>query len=140
MQKLGILAAAALAPLALVAAVLTAGPAVAQVDSPAANCATGHADCMGKAAGDDCTQKAGDPPNNGYCSMRSDLLYCYCLLKPKTVGGIAELPDMAGGVGGQSAWAGGSSSPPYAAIAGAAAVGALAFTAGARYARRRWLG
>jgi len=47
------------------------------------------------------------------------------------VGGIAELPDVAGS-------ASGSSSPPYAALAGAAA-GVVALAAGAWYARRRWL-
>jgi len=52
-----------------------------------------------------------------------------------TVGGIAELPDMAQTPAGQS----GSSEPPYAVLAGAiAAAAALAIGAGAWYARRRW--
>jgi len=53
-----------------------------------------------------------------------------------TVGGVAELPDVAQTPAGQS----GSSGPPYAVLAGAiaAAAGALAIGAGAWYARRRW--
>jgi hypothetical protein len=47
---------------------------------------------------------------------------------PDPVGGIAELPDVAG-----------SSGPPYAALAGLAAAALAAFAAGAWYARRRWV-
>jgi protein-disulfide isomerase len=52
------------------------------------------------------------------------------LLAPP-VGGIAELPDVAGDSG--------SSGPSYFALAGLAAAALLALTAGAWYARRRWL-
>ena len=50
------------------------------------------------------------------------------------VGGIAELPDVAQAPAGQS---GGSSGPPYAALAGGLAAAILALTAGAWYSRRR---
>jgi len=49
------------------------------------------------------------------------------------VGGSGSAVDSAAGS------SGGSAAPPYAALAGAAATGALALTAGAWYARRRWL-
>jgi hypothetical protein len=45
------------------------------------------------------------------------------------VGGLAELPDVCG-----------SSAPNYIALAGLAAAALVALTAGAWYARRRWLG
>ncbi|MCJ7510251.1 MAG: hypothetical protein MUP14_05110 [Dehalococcoidia bacterium] len=48
---------------------------------------------------------------------------------PAPVGGLAQLPDVSG-----------SSAPPYAAIAGAVAAAVVVLTAGACYARRRWLG
>jgi surface antigen len=56
----------------------------------------------------------------------------------QAVGGIADLPDVAGGTVATSTARQGSSSPPYAAIAGAAAGSALLLAAGGWYARRRW--
>ncbi|MGB6895779.1 MAG: prenyltransferase/squalene oxidase repeat-containing protein, partial [Dehalococcoidia bacterium] len=58
---------------------------------------------------------------------------------PSAVGGIVEIPVSASDAPASAANASGSSSPPYAAIAGAAATAALALTAGGWYARRRWL-
>jgi len=57
------------------------------------------------------------------------------LARDVAVGGIAELPDMAQAPAAQSA----SSESPYAALAGGLVAAALALTAGAWYARRRWL-
>jgi len=55
------------------------------------------------------------------------------------VGGITELLVGASDAPASPAEASGSSPPPYAAIAGSIAAAALALTAGAWYARRRWL-
>jgi len=55
------------------------------------------------------------------------------------VGGIADLPDVAGGAAAASTQPGGASSLPYAAIAGASAAVLIVLGAGAWYARRRWL-
>jgi alpha-tubulin suppressor-like RCC1 family protein len=52
-----------------------------------------------------------------------------------SVGGIAELPDVAQSPASQS----GSSAGSYAALAGGLAAAVLALTAGAWYARRRWM-
>jgi len=57
--------------------------------------------------------------------------YVFSSLPPPPVGGIAELPD----VGSDSGWSAGA----YAALAGGLAAALLALTAGAWYARRRWL-
>lgn len=58
---------------------------------------------------------------------------------PPAVGGV-EIPfDESGFAAGQSASSAGSSGPPYAALAGAVAAGAVALAAGGWYARRRWL-
>jgi len=54
---------------------------------------------------------------------------------PHPVGGVAELPEAAQAPAGQSD----SSDPPYAVFAGAAAAAIVTLTAGAWYARRRWL-
>ena len=58
---------------------------------------------------------------------------------PGPVGGIAELPDIAGRASDQSVSSGGSSSLAYAAIAGIAAAAALALAASGWYARRWWM-
>jgi hypothetical protein len=55
------------------------------------------------------------------------------------IGGIGELPDIAGGAGDRSVSSGGSASPPYAAIAAALAAAAVALVASGWYARRRWM-
>jgi subtilisin family serine protease len=65
-------------------------------------------------------------PGNGLTRHRID---CYqATFAPMAVGGIAELPDVSG-----------SSAPNYVLLAGLAAAAILALTAGAWYARRRWL-
>ena len=64
----------------------------------------------------------------------------YCRRDEPPTGGIAELLVDASDSPASAAMGSGSSSPPYAAIAGAAAAAALALSAGAWYARRRWLG
>jgi Tol biopolymer transport system component len=56
---------------------------------------------------------------------------------PPAVGGIVEIRS---GPSAPAAQQPGSAAPPYVALAGAAAAGALALTAAAWYARRRWLG
>jgi hypothetical protein len=57
-------------------------------------------------------------------------------LESASVGGIVEvLRDTSAPAAQQP----GSAAPPYAALAGASAAGALAFTAVSWYARRRWL-
>ena len=55
------------------------------------------------------------------------------------VGGVVELPVDSSGAPASAAEHSGSSSPPYAAIAGVVAAGTPALTAGAWYARRRLL-
>ena len=66
----------------------------------------------------------------GTIGTDDDILYATEYIPPyPPVGGLAELPDMAG-----------SSAPNYIALAGLAAAALVAVTAGALYARRRWLG
>jgi acyl-homoserine-lactone acylase len=63
--------------------------------------------------------------------------------QPPAVGGIAELPDAAKGpIGGAASTDGSSDALPrgYAVVAGGVVAAALAATAGAWYARRRWPG
>ena len=62
---------------------------------------------------------------------------------PFVVGGIAELPDVAGASASDAGAAAGGSGWPagnYAALAGGLAAALLTLSAGAWYARRRWLG
>lgn len=66
-----------------------------------------------------------------------DITVTGCLVQPSAVGGMVELY---GGASTPAALQSDSAAPPYAALALAAAVAALALTAGAWYARRRWLG
>lgn len=70
----------------------------------------------------------GDPPGDAIVAVAS-----------APVGGIAELPEIAGSASDYSASSGGSSSPPYAAIAGAAAAAAVALVVSGWYASRRWV-
>jgi len=63
-------------------------------------------------------------------------LTCHGTPTPPSVGGIVELQRDTSAPAAQQP---GSADPPYAALAEAAAAGALALTAGAWYARRRWL-
>jgi hypothetical protein len=66
----------------------------------------------------------------GTLGTDSDILYATEYTPPyPPVGGIAELPQVSD-----------SSGPNYIALAGLAAAALVALTAGARYARRRWLG
>jgi len=55
-----------------------------------------------------------------------------------SVGGIAEFPDVAQAPAGESA-SSGESGPPYAALAGGLAAAVVGLSAGAWYAKRRWL-
>jgi len=70
-----------------------------------------------------------DTANNRICGAGTSLSLFLMAAPAGPVGGLAELPEL-----------GGSSGPPYLAIASGLAAAALALTAGAWYARRRWLG
>jgi hypothetical protein len=79
-----------------------------------------------------------DTANDIICGTTTHLSI-FVVVEPlaPSVGGIVEVQRDTSAPAAQRP---GSATPPYAALAGAAAAGALALTAGAWYARRRWLG
>ena len=98
-------------------------PAAAVVPSSAPPSA--HSTVLGGAPLDNTVLILGPNPVSGVVTANSMKLFAFA----PSVGGLAELPDLSG-----------SSGPPYAALAGGLAAAAVALTAGAWYARRRWLG
>jgi hypothetical protein len=90
----------------------------------ASSCSSGYA-CLGTISGSTNAHVADCDGTNDYATK----VCCYAG-PAMAVGGVAEPPDAAGS-------ASGSSSPPYAALAGAA-VAAVAIAVGGLYARRRW--
>jgi hypothetical protein len=79
-----------------------------------------------------------DTANDIICGTTTHLSI-FVVVEPlaPSVGGIVEVQRDTSAPAAQRP---GSATPPYAALAGAAAAGALALAAGAWYARRRWLG
>jgi len=106
---------------------LSAGTAAVQCMF-ASSCATGYA-CLATASASDNAHVADCDGTGDYATK----VCCYAgpAITPVPVGGLAELPDVGGG---------GSSGHIYVAAAAAMAAAVVALTAGACYARKRWLG